>query len=717
MRRFVSLIMLAAGALLALWYLYYCVGLYLPADNASLSVPFKAEGEAFYIRNAAGTYEELTIRAVEVSDSLPGRYATEFALDEEAWLDWFTLIAEMGANTVKPTLVMRDCFYNALYTYNTSHEEPLYLLQQISLPDAENYGPDDAWSEDYAGRLRQDARNLVDIIHGRKTILVGELGGSGGYRRDISQWTIGFVLGTDWSADTIAYTDHETQPAYDGQGEYFRCDTEATSFERMLAWVMEETAAYETDKYGAQHPIAFVSSPEYDFLEYDDNYALQLKKYAYLDSEHVRASEAMQAGTFAAYRLFDYCDEILRCLSAEQLAALGDAAAHLDEDAVYGGYMGLLSAHHTMPVLAVGYGFSSARGAVKIGQEPLEEAEQGEQLLMVWRESLEQNWAGVCVSTWQDCWEQKTWNTSFAVNMQRRNVWQNLQTEGQGYGLLAFEPGQTTSVCTLDGDAAEWEAADIVAEQDGLTLSARYDWRGLYLLIEGESVSEDTALYVPVDITDESGAATADGYEVSFDRAADFLLCLNGQDNTRLLVQERYHAMRENFLYDIESRDPFSDEPEIDGTTFVTIGMALTNPTLLENYADIEISERRELTALGVWDTGVLTHGCGDPESEEYSSLADFCFGDHTVEIRIPWMLLNVSDPSLMLVHRDYYTCYGVESKSISRIWLGVGGTEAEISLQAFSVRGTGRKPAYHERLKKSYYILQEAWRNPDVGD
>lgn len=112
-------------------------------------------------------------------------------------------------------------------------------------------------------------------------------------------------------------------------------------------------------------------------------------------------------------------------------------------------------------------------------------------------------------------------------------------------------------------------------------------------------------------------------------------------------------------------------------------------------------------------------HGCGDPDRADYCSLADFCFGDHCVEIRIPWLLLNVSDPVTMKVHEDYYEHYGVECRAISEIWLGVakqGSAQETVPMASFSVAGTGRTPRYHERLKKSYDVMQKAWREDQTS-
>ena len=82
------------------------------------------------------------------------------------------------------------------------------------------------------------------------------------------------------------------------------------------------------------------------------------------------------------------------------------------------------------------------------------------------------------------------------------------------------------------------------------------------------------------------------------------------------------------------------------------------------------------------------------------------------MEIRIPWQLLNFSNPSEMMVHDDYYECYGVENLQIEELYVGaaLGGQDTRVSLSPFALEGWGKQVTYHERLKESYYILQDYW-------
>lgn len=704
MKRFIEAAMLLLVFCLGAYWAVFYGGYYLHlGDRPVLSVDFRAEGTELQRRTEDG-YEVLILRGVDVTSSMPGHYASSYDAKEEDYFRWFEWIGEMGANAIRATSIMDDDFYNALYTYNTSYEQPLYLLQGTSISDYVGDGSKDAYDSEFLDLLLEDGKSLVDIIHGRKDVPAVGTQGGGRYRRDISAWVIGFLVGTEWYQDTISYTNHNTIRSGDYQGTYFRTSEDATPFEAAMAQIMDELAAYETDKYYVQRPVGFLCDPVCDFLEYEDTYARQLKKHARTDPEHVIPLSSMKAGCFAAYRLYDFCDNFTEYLSAAQKKSIAPLFAGLSADQPYSGYLELLSRYHTMPVLAAGYGFSTSRGATVKGHAPLTEQEQGNRLVGISQTLESDGWSGGFISTWQDEWERRSWNTAFAALPTKHYLWHDLQTDGQNYGLMAFCPGEE-AVCTLDGDASEWTPKNLLLEQNGLKLSARYDAEGIYLLLEG--VKKEETVYLPLDVSPEVGSQSCSDPLLSFEREADFLLCLDGIDNSRLLVQKRYNPLRERFLYETKGRDPFVYFPDKKSDLFVSVGMAVQNPLLV----DVITPESRVRQRLGVWNTGKLVHGNGDNEAKDYNSLADFCFGKDCVEIRLPWLLLNVGDPSSMVVHRDYYEHYGVEFEHIRELWIGAArdGWSDEISMESFRVRGW-KSLEYRERLKESYYIVQTCW-------
>ena len=712
MKKFIIFAVLTVILLAGTYYMIFFRGIYIPRDpDAPVSVRFVTQDTHIMKKTDGGEYEPFEMKGVELSSFMPGYHSTDFAPGRQDYLRWLSRIGQMGANTVKVSYIMDDDFYNAFYEYNTDRAEPLYLLQQIPVPDSINYGDQSSGESGVAERIIQSGKTLVDILHGRKSLMSSEISGGGSYRKPISQWVLGFVVGNDWNPDFAAYSDHSDSAGY--QGVYFSAAPQATAFESFLARIMDEVTAYETEKYGEQHLIGFSNSPQTDFLRYEENYARQLKKYSFIDAEHVIPQERLQSGYFAAYHLYDYCDRFSDFLDATQKQSLSPLLQDLNPAAAYGGYLTLLARYHTMPVISSCYGISSARGVSRMDEEPLTEQEQGEKLLSVYAEAMNAGWSGMCISHFQDIWGLSEWNTAFSENRKVSHRWGDIQTTSTNYGLMAFEPGESTPACVTDGQTGEWSEEDIVAQDktSGLTLFARYDWKGLYLLIEGDFDLEKETLYVPLDLTDQAGSNHSDNPDLNFDRNADFLLCIDGRENSRLLVHERYQAARENFGMEIYGVDPFTVAPDKDSGHFVPVTMAVENDTLLEDYNAMDPVIRWELTALKQWETGRLTCGSGNPESDDYCSLADFCFGEHCVEIRLPWLLINVGDPIYMKAHGDYYEHYGVELSTVDTIWMGIS-SDADVSLRAFEVKGFGRRILWHERMKQSYEVIRQAWRH-----
>lgn len=713
MKRF----LIFAVAILALcvggWVGVYYYGLYIDfRPDMQVQAAFRVNGRDMLRRLGDGSYEEMDIRAVELSASMPGHPASECAPEEEDYLRWLEQIGEMGANTVQIDTLLDDSFYDALYCYNTTNDVPLYLFQGISVSDRANYGGADAYADDFYGKLIRDGKLAVDIVYGRRNIDTTQSGAVGHYRADVSDWTIGYLVGYEWNDDTVAYTDHSVSRPSAYVGRYFATTQGASRFEALLADVMDEIVSYESDKYKEQRLIAFANDPSNDPFVYSSEYARQLPKFSSIDAEHLMVQGGYE-GFFAAYRLYDFCDDCLSYFSQEQTVALGDLVESIDRTGAYGGYLALLGGYHDLPVYVMSYGFSSSRGITDVGKEPLSEQEQGERLVQVWREACDCGLAGVCISSWQDVWERRTWNTAFATVLTRTPYWHDLQAAGQNQGLMAFMPGGEESVCVLDGDPSEWREEDVVLDSGGRKVSLRYDAEAVYLMIRGGN-PEQEALYLPIDLSGQVGSFTCLEPQLNFNRQADFVLCLEGAKQSSLLVQERYLALRENYGYEINGEDPFQNPPSREGESFVPAAMAVDRNILLsaEELLAVNAGRGRTPNSLAAWETGYLREGCGDPLAEDYDSLAALCYGEDCVEVRIPWLLLNVADPSLMQIHQDYYVHYGISTEQARELWIGLGdGQGGEITLSPVELSGWNDQLEWRERLKASYSVVQEAWK------
>jgi len=656
--------------------------------NAPVQVVFRAEDNGIF-RDGYDT--PLRIRGVEVISFVPGQSYWSLGATKADYLRWLEQIADMGATTVYVANIMNRAFYNALYTFNTNGDNYLLLIQGIN------------------GTYREDLtvtfRRAIDIIHGSRVDLLNRHGVQL-YLNNISEWVVGFVVGADWNPDTIAYMNNNVDMPDSFEGRFFSAAEGANRFEVMLAQVMNDAADYESRRFKTQRPISFISSPLTDFLEYEVFIAAQLRKFVQLDHENIIPSEYMQAGVFAAYRLFNLADDFLSRITYAQRYAFADLLEDLDMYCNFNGYLDLLVRYHTMPVVAVGFGISSSRIPSMAGIQPHNESQQGHALASLSRQLEDRGWAGNIISTWQDNWGRRTWNTAFANDTWRSQYWHNIQSIAQNYGLMAFDPGTYRRPVYIDGSADEWTNYHLVHEYDGISIYAQQSVQGLYLLIRGDIVNPRTSLYLPIKVTPNSGTSTYGRFE--FSQPADFLLRINGTSNTRLLVNMRYNATFMRFHEEKTGENPFAFVPPRWESEFVPSMVALQDPQLFEEGELVTLAQRRLLSL----ETGRFVHGINNPSHRNFNSLADFSFGDNLVEIRIPWALLNFFDPSTMQVHDDYFDNFGVEGLSINNIYIGVAHSNSNhVDMSPIPLYAWRGSLQIHERLKASYYIMQETWR------
>ena len=162
----------------------------------------------------------------------------------------------------------------------------------------------------------------------------------------------------------------------------------------------------------------------------------------------------------------------------------------------------------------------------------------------------------------------------------------------------------------------------------------------------------ETMDFIPIDITPKSGSTTIENYDVIFNEKADFIIDIKGKDSSKVLINDYYDVS--DFLFN-EIRYESNDI-----NSFKTIRQVVLGESILPKSGKI--------IPIQYVEVGNLIYGNGNPNSNEYNSLSDFIINGDDIEIRIPWLMLNISDPSNKMII-----------------------------------------PTYHERLKESYYILKEA--------
>lgn len=705
MKRFILASLAVVLLLAGIGYLVYYRGIYVDfKPEVSVTAHFRTQGKEIQYLDG-DTWKTMEIRGVDLSSNIPGEAMLDFVPAYEDYSRWLEQIGEMGANTIRVHTVMDDDFYEAFYDYNTTKEKPLYLLQGLSVPDRANYGTEDIYQEEFVDLLLENATKAVDVIHGNRAIELGNFTGTGWYQWDVSPWTLGYLLGHEWDSGIIAYTNHSTLGETSYQGTYFYTKPEASRFETAMAKLMDRVTAYESDKYKEQRLISFVNSPWDDPFVYDTLYNARFDTYNQVDMEHIGASAELLSGYFVSYRLETLCPDYQKYFTREQKAKLGELLTGLETGDLYSGYLTLLNRYYTVPIMATGFGFSTARMPVVENHSPLNEQQQGEALVELWQKMRGAGWTGGFVSTWQDVWDRNTWNTVYANYSFGVDNWQDVQTDGQNYGLMEFWLGSGERVCTVDGNAAEWQDKEPVWSSDAMDVYMDYDERYLYFYVDGFSPETDV-LYLPIDTTPKTGSTYWEEKKISFERGCDFVVTIDGKDNSRVLVQERYESLWVMYAYETDYKNPYAKEywREKDSPVFRPIR------SIMEREG---VNAGNRWVAMPTYETGKLRYGNADPDSPAFDSLADFCFAADGVEIRIPWGLLNFSNPAERMIHDDYYEHYGVEYIQIDEMFVGAAvasDIKGRIPMASFPLEGWGEYEEYQERLKKSYDVLQAAW-------
>lgn len=110
----------------------------------------------------------------------------------------------------------------------------------------------------------------------------------------------------------------------------------------------------------------------------------------------------------------------------------------------------------------------------------------------------------------------------------------------------------------------------------------KYDERYIYLLAYQKGFANgEKRMFIPIDTTPKTGSTYCKNYGLRFDRAVDFVLAIDGRENSRLVVQERYEVLRAMFYHETHDEDAYLDPPDADTPLFKPIELMLQTATPL----------------------------------------------------------------------------------------------------------------------------------------
>ena len=640
-----------------------------------------------------GTWKDFFVKGVNIGSALPGKWFTEFPEDEKVYLDWFDKIGSMNANCIRVYTLLPSHFYSALESYNSKHSNnPIWLLQEIwpeESPEDQDY-LNSTYVEKYIHEIEID----IDAIHGNAVIPERKGRAYGVYKKDVSRYVLGYLVGRELEPDEVIATNTKNK-GYSFSGEYLSSGNNASPSEAWLSMNCDYVMKYEENHYKSQHPVAIVSWPTLDPKEHDSEWnAKGLKSDEYndkvsIDINHIDTGVKMKAGFFGAYHIYPNYPDFMN--NESKYNEYNDETGRLR----YSGYLQEFRSSHTKyPALVAEFGLPTGMGNAHTSPDGLNhggltEEQQGAGIVRMMKAIHKEGYAGGIVFEWMDEWAKKTWITEpFMIPYDRHAYWNNAIDPEQNYGLLAMEP-------EVPKEDEFIEQGDSVIKSIGLRHDAAY----LYLDIE---------LTKTLDLKNERLLIGLDTYnrakgefrlirdsDIEAPTGLEFLLEINGEQSSKLLVQPGYNIANQKY----------SSYTSYDG--------------VFENINQLIASER-------VTKDGNMIDAVYQDESKlNFGEFKDNSYNQLYIEnskiyVRIPWGRLNFTDPSSMTVLDDNShagdlkrdTLKTVQSEGIlASVLLYNIDSHEKIDLlsttKPYSWK-TWDEPLYRERLKKSYYVIKE---------
>lgn len=707
-----------------------------PAPPVALH-EFRATATGFQQRVAGGGWEPFLPVGINFGLAVPATYPGEFAASREEIASWIEATADLGANVIRLYTVQSPAFYEELRRWNLAHpDRPLFLLQGAWLIEPE-VQPVDYLADDVQVWFRGEIERVVDVVHGNREIpeAVENRGrATGRFTADVSPWLLGWLIGREVEPYSLQST-YELHPdARSYHGQYFTVE-DADPIEPFVASSFDYLATFERERYGSFHPVGFSNWPTLDPLTHETEPPMPVSSedsFA-LDVKQIAVDPAFDAGLFVSYHAYPYYPDFV----------LFQPEYHVsDEDGLnsYLGYLRDLRSYYEGYTLIVGeIGIPSSQGSAHrtpsgLDHGGMDEAASGRAMSRSIRTILDAGLDGFALFSIVDEWWKRAWIVDpIELPAERRALWFNPMSPEQNFGLIALRPGPADRFHFVDGEDDEWLASPLltgddrpaVALSDGADgartlrdLAVEHDegWLHLRLRVDGPVDWEKVDYLIAFDTIDpQRGEGFLDETKrIAAGRRVEFLLRIASPNDVTLSVIPPYdlygvwHGLREPWQH---HRSEAVDEGRFDPMRNLVNWEYVWNGEQLGPFVDDPI--------------GTLPTG-----HEAEVSTSNFWFADGVMEIRIPWSLLQVSDPSsLQVIDGDAATGRGLatsttEGIAVAAVALGPDGSLAD-SLPAAVPNGDGwslpaegfgvyrwegwNRVRYHAERKASFGILQEA--------
>ncbi len=640
---------------------------------------------------------------VNLGATVPATSPGELAPTREDYDRWFVQMGQMGSTILRVYTILPPRFYDAFRAYNLKNpKQPLFVLHGVWVPEDRMYEVQNMWDGEVVTDFRHELADAVGAVHGNLVRPQRRGHASGTYTSDISPWMIGWSIGVEWDPDLVEQTNEKNKAMPHYVGKYITTKEGSSPAEHWIAAGMDLVASLEVAR-GWSRPMTFTNWVSTDPVKHPEE-PFHTEDLVSIDATRFSATPAWPGGFFASYHAYPYYPDGLRFQKSYIDYRTPDGrpdqyAAYLQDLRTYHGDQAIMITEFGQPT-SIGLAHRGPDGRDQGGHHERQSAANNVSMMKAIHDG---GYAGAVIFEWTDEWFKFTWNSvEHELPKDRRAMWRNPLTNEEHFGVIAMEAGETQKV-VLDGNDNEWtdKQSKVIAKASGPITEVRttHDEESLYLRVKFAKdfawTSQEIGLGLDLHPEGNGGLPGRPGVLPEADVAL-----LVGPGNTAKL---RIATWMDPLPFEMGVAKKYMP---VVASDLVPGSGAWSNPAQVVSKP-LTIESTGEEFPLDTIPYGDLRWGPNDPTRPDFDDRNVINGAGSVLEMRIPWGMIGLSDPSSKLVLRPQPDGK-MKAAPIERVGVALAVSDGGVVTTSGYPWDAWNVVKWHERKKVGWDLYQQ---------